>query len=195
MPKGKFATVVADPAWKYTRDDPEIRGATSRHYSTLTVEEMAEIPVIESAAKDALCIMWTTSNMLLDGKDTWLMKAWGFEPKSIHVWLKVTGLNDLHFGTGYYGRHAEEYFIVGAKGHPDLSVFRSERTLHLWAYPGIRAKTLHASEVHSAKPVEFYPWVEKIAQPGKILEMFARKSRDLDPVRSDKRWVLWGDEA
>ena len=52
---GKWRTVYMDPPWRY--DDSGGRGAAENHYSTMSVDELIELPVKELAHSDG-CLYW-----------------------------------------------------------------------------------------------------------------------------------------
>ena len=94
-PKGsRFSTIYADPPWKY--DNQGTRAATDNHYPTLTVEQIAAEPVAELAADNCHLHLWTTNGFLPAA--FYVIEAWGFEYKSMFVWVKPT------LGIGNYYR-------------------------------------------------------------------------------------------
>jgi hypothetical protein len=50
-PAGTFATIVADPPWQY--DNISTRGAAEDHYPTMSLDELAAIPVYDWSAEQA----------------------------------------------------------------------------------------------------------------------------------------------
>lgn len=86
-----YSTIVADPPWHYDERVIEYgreRGAVSAPmpYSTMSVEEIAAMPVLDLAAADAHLYLWTTQRYLWDSRDICL--GWGFEPSQLLVWCK-----------------------------------------------------------------------------------------------------------
>lgn len=160
----KFGTIYADPPWQY--DSTGSRGAAAKHYSTMSVDDIAALPVGALAEENAHLHLWTTSNFLFEAKK--VMEAWGFEYKSLFVWVKP------QMGTGSYWRVANEFLLLGTRG----SCAFKDKGLRSWGEFDRRA--------HSQKPEEVRSMIER-ASPGHRLELFGRARAD--------GWVVWGNEA
>lgn len=100
-----FGTIYADPPWQY--EDSPSRGAAARHCSTMSVEEIAHLPVAPLAKPNAHLHLWTTNAFLFESKA--IMEAWGFSYKSMLVWVKP------HLGVGHYWRLAHEFLLLGVR--------------------------------------------------------------------------------
>lgn len=159
----KFGTVYADPPWLYGNQGT--RGATGDHYSGMTVEELAGLPISSMVADNAHLHLWTTNAFLFDCKH--IMEAWGFDYKSCFVWVKP------QMGMGNYWRVSHEFCLFGVRGS---APFRSRAEMSWQQWP--RGK-------HSAKPERMYELIERVS-PGPYLEMFARRTR--------RGWSSWGNE-
>jgi N6-adenosine-specific RNA methylase IME4 len=147
----KFGTVYADPPWQY--GNQATRAATDNHYPTMTVDQIATLPVAEVVADNAHLHLWTTNAFLFESKQ--IMEAWGFTYKSAFVWVKP------QMGIGNYWRVSHEFLLLGVRGQCPFA----DRGLMSW---------LHAERTrHSAKPEVVRKFVER-ASPGPRLEMFAR---------------------
>lgn len=164
LPEDVFRVVVADPPWQY--GNKATRGAAEDHYSTMTIEELCALPVLERAADDAHLYLWVTNGFLREGFD--VLTAWGFAYKTCLTWVKP------QMGMGNYFRSSTEHVLFGVRG----SLKTQDRALMNW-FEAPRTR-------HSAKPGSFYDLVEK-ASPGPYLEMFARSRR--------LGWTGWGNEA
>jgi N6-adenosine-specific RNA methylase IME4 len=174
----KFATILADPPWQFINRTGKIAPEHGRltRYPTLTVEEIAALPVAKIAAATAHLYLWCPNALLPDGFA--VMKAWGFTYKSNIVWHKVRkdGGSDGR-GVGFYFRNVTELILFGVRG-------KNARTLA----PGRRQVNLLASRKreHSRKPDEQYAVIEACS-PAPYLELFARGTR--------RKWITWGDQA
>lgn len=88
--RSKYGVIYADPAWKfkgYAKSGVPQR-ADQQHYKTMTVEEMAKLPVAHLAAPDCALLMWTTSSHLPQALK--LGAAWGFKYSSkAFSWAKL----------------------------------------------------------------------------------------------------------
>ena len=143
-------------------------------YPTMTVDEIAELPVPRLAAKDSHLYLWVPNALLAEGLE--IMKHWGFTYKTNIVWYKVRkdGGPDGR-GVGFYFRNVTELVLFGVRG--------SMRTLK----PGRTQVNLLSTRKreHSRKPDEIYDIIESCS-PGPYLELFARFRR--------QDWDQWGNE-
>lgn len=80
----KFGAVYADPPWPYANQGT--RAATSKHYVTMTLADIAAHPVSSVVAENAHLHLWTTNAFLFEAKA--VIEAWGFEYRSCFVWVK-----------------------------------------------------------------------------------------------------------
>jgi N6-adenosine-specific RNA methylase IME4 len=174
----KFRTILADPPWQFVNRTGKIAPEHGRlaRYPTLSVEQIAALPVAKVAAPTAHLYLWCPNALLPDGLA--VMKAWGFTYKSNIVWHKVRkdGGSDGR-GVGFYFRNVTELVLFGVRG-------KNARTLA----PGRRQVNLLATRKreHSRKPDEQYAIIESCS-PGPYLELFARGTR--------KGWATWGNQA
>lgn len=178
----KYRTIVADPPWRYTnkRDGVKEIGAPGEklRYHSMSTDEMAALDVGAIAEDDAHLYMWVTNPVLTEQRQSIigtltapaLMRAWGFEPKSLLTWHK-TGPP----GMGFYWRGQTEHVILGVKGR--LPIASDRRLRNLFESP---------RRGHSQKPDLFMDLVEQVS-PGPYLEMFSRRARF--------GWDTWGNEA
>lgn len=145
-----------------------------RRYRTMTVEEIAALPVGRLARPRSHLYLWVPNALLAEGLQ--VLRAWGFTYKTNLVWYKVRkdGGPDGR-GVGFYFRNVTELLLFGVRG--------GLRTLQ----PGRRQVNLIPARKreHSRKPEEFYDLIERCS-PGPYLELFARHPRP--------GWVQWGDE-
>lgn len=171
-----FGTILADPPWQFSNRTgkvaPEHRRL--RRYETMTLKDIAALPVKEIAASQSHLYLWVPNALLLEGMQ--VMEAWGFTYKTNLVWYKIRkdGGPDGR-GVGFYFRNVTELVLFGVRG--------GLRT----AGPGRRQVNLLTSRKreHSRKPDELYDIVERCS-PGPFLELFAR--------HACPNWVQWGDE-
>jgi N6-adenosine-specific RNA methylase IME4 len=160
----RFGCVYLDPPWEY--GNSASNGAAASHYPTLTVEELAALPIKDLAAPAAHCHLWTTTVHLPSALQ--LLTAWGFEYKSVFVWLKE-GL-----GLGNFWRVATEFLLLGVRGQAPFADHGQPN----WLASG-RGR-------HSEKPDAVRGLIELVS-PGPYLELFARKEVS--------GWTTWGNEV
>lgn len=174
----RFATVMADPPWRFTNRTGKMAPEHKRlsRYETLTLEEICTLPVAEHVESAAHCYLWVPNALLPNGLQ--VLKAWGFEYKSNLIWHKVRkdGGSDGR-GVGFYFRNVTEIVLFGIRG-------KNARTLA----PGRRQVNLFSTRKreHSRKPDEQYDIIESCSW-GPYLELFGRGVR--------KGWTVWGNQA
>src|SRR5215467_8833341 len=174
----RFATILADPPWRFTNKAGKIAPEHRRlsRYGTLRLDEIMALPVGQFAASTAHLYLWCPNALLPEGLAA--MKAWGFAYKSNLVWHKVRkdGGSDGR-GVGFYFRNVTELILFGVRG-------KNARTLA----PGRRQVNFLATRKreHSRKPDEQYGIIEACSA-GPYLELFARGKRE--------GWVTWGNQA
>jgi N6-adenosine-specific RNA methylase IME4 len=159
-----FGTIYADPPWKY--GNQATRAATSKHYGTMTLADIAALPVASLAAPESHLHLWTTNAFLPDSFS--ILDAWGFEYKSVFVWCKP------RMGLGNYWRVSHEFLVLGVRG----STVFADTSLLSWA-------SLKRPKKHSQKPHAVRQMIEK-ASPGPRLELFARACVP--------GWTVWGNQ-
>ena len=173
-----FGTILADPPWRFTNRTGKMAPEHQRlmRYETLSLEEIAGLPVASHISNVAHCYLWVPNALLPWGLH--VMQAWGFEYKTNLVWFKIRkdGGPDGR-GVGFYFRNVTEVILFGVRGE-------SARTLK----PGPRQVNLIASRKreHSRKPDEQYEIIESCSW-GPYLELFGRGTRE--------GWTVWGQQA
>jgi len=171
-------TILADPPWQFSNRTGKVAPEHKRlsRYSTLSVEEIKEIPVSLAAAEQSHLYLWVPNALLQYGLD--VMEAWGFHYKTNIVWHKIRkdGGPDGR-GVGFYFRNTTELVLFGIRGKlRTLGPGRSQVNI-------IRSR----KREHSRKPDELYEIIESCS-PGPFLELFARGRRN-------DKWLAWGDQA
>lgn len=167
--KAKFATIVIDPPWDWGDEgDCDQLGRARPQYSTMTLDQLLNLPVGERADVDCHIYLWITNRSLPKGFS--LLEKWGFRYVTCLTWCKPS------FGMGNYFRGSTEQILFGVRGSQPLK----RKNVGTWF------EAARGPNGHSSKPVEFYDLVESCS-PGPYLEIFARSNRD--------GWVHWGAEA
>lgn len=168
---------MADPPWRFTNRTGKVAPEHRRldRYSTMSLDNIKQIPVSTVTAKNAHLYLWVPNALLPEGLA--VMEAWGFRYVSNVVWAKrrKDGGPDGR-GVGFYFRNVTELILFGVRG--------SMRTLD----PARRQVNMLETRKreHSRKPDEQYDLIESCS-PGPYLELFARHPRP--------GWQVWGDEA
>lgn len=163
-----YQTIVLDPPWDWGDEgDCDQFGRAKPTYATMSIDEIATLPVIDLADDNCHLYLWITNRSLPKGFD--LIRDWGFRYITALTWCKPS------IGMGNYYRGSTEQVLFAVRG--SLPLLRNDVGTWFEApRPGI----------HSAKPDYFYGMVEQCS-PGPWLEMFARNQRP--------GWTCWGAEA
>lgn len=187
----KYACIVADPPWhqdrgpKFVAPDRRQRNPKQRvreteasavlPYATMTVAEIAALPVASLAADDAHLYLWVTNRYVEDGYG--VARAWGFRPVTLLTWCKEPQ------GIGLGGAYTQTTeFVIFARRGRDVRQRRSDTSW--WRFSTRDAKGRRNAS--SVKPDGFLDVVEQIS-PGPYVELFARRARF--------GWSYWGDQS
>lgn len=198
---GSYRTVVIDPPWPMPETGRTTRGETDskgvyqakggrlvdgtwwgRHrggsvklpYETMTLEEIAALPVADLAERDAHLYVWTTNRFIEQTYE--IVRGWKFRPAQLLVWAKPP------MGVGFGGAFTTTTeFILFARRGTLPHAARQDSSWWGWSRP---YENGHIA--HSAKPEAFLDLVEQVS-PEPRLEMFARRDR--------LGWDTWGNES
>lgn len=169
-PEGKYRIIYADPPWNYgDKRDGRTTGAED-HYTTMSINELCNLPVAKITENNAVLFLWVTSPLLEECFE--VIKAWGFKYKTSFVWDKIK------HNMGHYNSVRHELLLICTKGSclPD----------NIKLYDSVQS--IEKTE-HSKKPEEFRDIIDTIYTYGKRLELFARDKKDI------RDWVFWGNEV
>ena len=164
-----FDVIVADPPWRFASNSAAKPDRNPRrHYPTMSVEEIAALPVQEVAAQSALLLLWVTGP--LREATMSVPRAWGFRYESELVWDKG------RIGTGYWTRGQHETLLICTRGR-----FPCPRPL----FPSSILRAPRRE--HSRKPDEVQERLDELYGDLARLELFARRERP--------GWTAWGDQT
>jgi N6-adenosine-specific RNA methylase IME4 len=114
--------------------------------------------------------LWVVNFILVQGLHLALLRAWGFEPKTLVTW------NKDRFGNGDWLRSQTEHAVMAVRGKPSVTLSNQSTRLDApW-------------RGHSVKPPEFYDLVESLCPAPRYADLFSR-------YRHNERWDCHGDEA
>jgi len=174
----RFGTILADPPWRFQNSTGKVAPEHRRlsRYGTLSLSEIAALPVGAIAADTAHLYLWIPNALLAEGLA--VMGAWGFTYKSNIVWHKIRkdGGSDGR-GVGFYFRNVTELVLFGVRGKNARTRAAGRRQVNLLST---------RKREHSRKPDEIYPIIEACSR-GPFLELFARGERP--------GWKAWGNQA
>ncbi len=169
----KFQVIYADPPWSEKGAGHYRRGA-DRHYSLMSTDAIAALPITRLADTNAHLYLWATNNHLPDALK--VMAAWGFRYVTTITWVK-----DM-IGLGQYFRGMTEHCLFGVRGMLPYLVKEGKRA---------HGKTMLFAPrgEHSAQPEAMRRMIEHVsgAADRAMIELFAR---DRPPG-----WFVWGNEV
>lgn len=188
LPSGHFGCILADPPWAFRTFSGETmtpHRCAEDHYSTMSFEQMAALPVGARAAEDCALFMWTVGSHLAESIA--LAEAWGFTFKTdAFYWLKsrlrdadqidlfTEDVPELRLGFGYWTRKQVEPCLLFTRGAPSRLSAR------------VRQAITEPRREHSRKPDCQYDRIEALVA-GPYLELFARAARP--------GWTAWGNQV
>jgi len=163
-----YRTIVADPPWRIEKVRKRVRpNQVSMSYGTMSLDEIAALPVADLAAGAATLFVWTIDKYLYDTPA--IVRSWGFKYHLTMAWDKTNGMAMFGFN------RQTEFVVVGFKGthdaYPDGPTIRSS----------FSARNVRGG--HSQKPAVLMDMIERTL-PGPYVELFARQPR--------LGWDSWG---
>ena len=167
-----YNLIVIDPAWDWQTFSPKgTKKSPTSKYKTMSLEEIAALPVGALCSGPTLLLCWGTVPLMR--KQIQIVEHWGFEYKTAMMWHKVFPSGKTAMGTGYRVRSMIEPVFVATYRNPKHKAFPG-------LFTGIRRD-------HSQKPREFYRMVEqKCPSLTSRADIYARCRRP--------GWDLHGDE-
>ena len=189
LPKGQFGAILADPPWRFevwSGDTPVKRRGSSGtnvaaavHYETMSMREIARLPVDDLAAPNCVLFMWAVWPSIVDALK--IIDAWGFEYKTCAFsWMKgdpyrlFADEQTPSMGLGYWTRANTEPCLLATRGKPKR------------LDAGVRQGVIAPRREHSRKPDEIHGRIERLVA-GPYLELFSREKRD--------GWSSWGNQT
>lgn len=151
---GKYAAIIADPAWKIhvnaTKD-----ASLDEEFGHLDIPKLQD---------EGVLMVWSTARTLERARD--VMRKWGYQVNDEVLWIKVNQLKRtiVTGRTGHWLNHSKEHLVVGVKGRPRWL----RRQIDLDYVVSNCRET-------SRKPDEIYDIVERMVGPhARKLELFGR---------------------
>lgn len=188
FPDKKYNIIYADPPWTYdlwkvkmfqgwnTHNNKKPMRMASAFYSTMTTEDICDLPIGQLADKQCMLLLWVTSPLLADGLK--VIESWGFKYLTIaFVWVKINqgSTRKLKLGLGYYTRPNAEICLLAKKG----TVRPINRAINQVHFQEVRK--------HSEKPHLFREEIVKLFGDIPRIELFAR--------HKIPGWDQWGNEV
>lgn len=162
-PGKKFDIIVLDPPWEVKKLTHSARpNQVNMDYSTMSLDQIASLPISEISAEKSLCFLWTIQKYLFVVKP--ILENWGFDFLLTMVWEKTYGRSA---GMPLFGfRWNVEFILVGYKTKPDL-----------WPKRPLIPAGFQAENIrHSEKPDKFYEMIYPLGE--NRIDIFSRKKRE-----------------
>ena len=181
----KYEIIYADPAWSFgdrlrsskkKADGKMDYRELERHYDTMSIKEMCEIPVKNITAENSVLFMWTTDAHLEEAMK--VINAWGFKYKTIgFVWNKKTNKGNQVCFMGKWTMKGSEICLLATKGKAHSMIQKNN----------VRQLVEAERQKHSKKPDEVRNRIVELLGNRPRLEMFCRESK--------QGWDVWGNEV
>lgn len=173
LPSKRYSIIYADPPWSYKNRGT--RAAASKHYGTMTFDDMKKMPINGIASENCALFLWATFPMLKEALA--VIEAWGFVYKTIaFCWIKQNRSGKgLFMGLGNWTRSNAEICLLATKGHPKR------------LGKAVRSTVLSPIEWHSKKPDEVRERIVELMGNLPRIELFARQEAP--------GWDTWGNEV
>lgn len=175
FPDKKYKVILADPPWQFKNYSKkgEKRNA-NRHYDTMSLADIKNLPVHKIADDDCVLLLWTTGPLLDKAFD--VITDWGFKYKTMgFVWIKENMKSSgLFMGGGYWTRSNAEICLLASKGKPKR------------IGKDVMQPIVAPRREHSRKPDVIRSRVERLLN-GPYIELFARTESE--------KWDTWGLET
>lgn len=182
-----YGTLYLDPPWRFKTftEDP---GDRAPPYPTMSMEEIAALPISELAARHCWMFCWTSGPYLPFTLE--IIRQWGFRYSTrAFTWVKLKRTGDgFHRGLGMTTRKNTEEVILAKLGSPPV-IHRPDELLVTDAdgdqVPDTEVCLTPVRE-HSRKPDEIRQRVASLGK-GPRLELFARQRAP--------GWDAWGNDT
>lgn len=177
LPLFGFDVIYVDPPWPFVNYSAKGEGRNpNRHYNTMSIEQIKELPVGHLAAQNCVLFLWVTDPILHEAMKT--IEAWGFRYVTVaFTWAKRTKLDTgWHIGTGYYTRANPEMCLMATNGRPGRPESKAVRQL-----------VVEPVREHSRKPDRIRSDIESMYPGKRYIELFARTEIP--------GWTVWGNQT
>ena len=174
----KYNILYIDPPWHYNSSASSLHNQCSKHYPTMTFNDLCQLPIKTLADKNSALFVWTTGPKF--DECIHLINHWGFEYKTIFiVWRKLNKNNESTVKVpGWWSWSSHEFLLVATIGTP-LKLFHNKKHYVNQEFASVR-------EAHSKKPQEIKNIIEHFLSCNNKIELFARETTT--------KWDTWGLE-
>ena len=175
FPDKKYNIIYADPPWSYKVWNKKEHKTAERHYNTMSLEDIKELPLDDITEDNCVLFLWATYPQLKEALE--VIDAWGFKYKTVaFTWVKRNKKSDSWFwGLGHWTRANAEICLLATKGKNK----RINGSVHQIIDTKIQS--------HSQKPEEARVRIVELMGDLPRIELFARNNY--------RGWDIWGDEV
>lgn len=181
LPNKKYNIIYADPPWHYGSKSA-VNNTTgsaikplSDHYSTMSLQELKNMPIKNMTKDDAACFMWVTDSHIDEALE--VLRSWGFAYKTIAFnWVKITSKGNYCKNVAPWTMKSSEICLLGIKGR--MTKYKQANN--------IESLVIAQRTQHSQKPNEVRKRIVDLFGDLPRIELFARQKID--------GWDVWGDE-
>ena len=168
----KYNIIYADPPWRYWESGNKNQAL---HYTTMTIDEICDLPVKNIADDNCVLFLWVTYPILHEAFR--VIESWGFKySTAAFVWVKKNKQKDSPFvGCGAWTRANSELCLLATKGN----IMRLDASISQVVESPI--------EEHSKKPDIVRDLITRLVGELPRVELFCR-----NPAEG---WDVWGNEA
>ena len=160
-----YNKIYVDPPWAYaTRSEKGQERSASKHYGTMTLEQMKATPVLDLASPlGCLLAMWVTDTHIDQSFE--LIRWWGFDFKTVgFVWIKTNPLDEARIAEIEAAMQAQDldlivklltYLGMGhyTRANPEICIFATHGApSRLEGGGGVRQVIFAERREHSRKP-------------------------------------------
>jgi N6-adenosine-specific RNA methylase IME4 len=176
----KYQIVYADPPWKFSSKKFQDGGREFdklefNHYSSMTVDELAKLPIQQIIAENSVCFLWTVDSHMKEAIH--LLEQWGFVYKTIAFnWIKTTKNDKKCYNFSPWTLKSWELVLLGVRG----------KMGHYKQLNNVKGLVEAERFQHSRKPEEVRKRIEQLFGDLEKIELFARKI--------SLGWDVWGNE-
>lgn len=171
LPNKKYKIIYADPPWRYKENWGN--GAAKHSYNDMSLDQIKALPVSDISEEDSHLYLWVTNPFISEGLD--VLKAWGFQYKTMITWLKTYQNGAPEMGMGYYFRSCTEHILFGVRGK-----MKCQNKVTRNFFSAVNPK------MHSQKPDIARQIILSASGDLPRIELFARKKVD--------GWDAWGNQ-
>ena len=182
LPNKKYNIIYADPPWHYGSKSA-VNNTTgsaikplSDHYSTMSLQELKNMPIKNMTKDHAACFMWVTDSHIDEALE--VLRSWGFAYKTIAFnWVKTTSKGNYCKNVAPWTMKSSEICLLGIKGR--MTKYKQANN--------IESLVIAQRTQHSQKPNEVRKRIENLFGDLPRIELFARETAE--------GWDSWGNEV